>query len=140
MLRINVLSKNLKSILRARKWRLSHSAEMKEYQKQYNKSNPERNRRANRRALERNKGVIIAAKSKPCVDCGNSYHHTVMDLDHLPGVDKKFRLAEQNHLSVKKVQDEIDKCEVVCANCHRIRTWNRSHITNQILGGVWKTK
>lgn len=64
-------------------------------------------------------------ESNPCVDCGNFYPFYVMDFDHL-GIEEK--LAGVNMLTsfgVKKVLAEIDKCELVCSNCHRGRTWHR---------------
>lgn len=64
-------------------------------------------------------------KNKPCVDCGITYHPCVMDFDHL--FDKKFQLsnARANKLSKNKILEEIKKCELVCSNCHRLRTHNR---------------
>jgi hypothetical protein len=72
-----------------------------------------------------NQQLIIEAKSIPCADCGNEYPHFVMDLDHLPQFNKKFDLSKAKHKSKALVISEIAKCEVVCANCHRIRTQNR---------------
>lgn len=48
-----------------------------------------------------------------------------MDFDHLR--DKKFNLSKA-HLtgSLKKITEEIAKCEVVCSNCHRVRTFERT--------------
>ena len=57
---------------------------------------------------------------------------TVMDLDHVRG-QKKFRLAAVKHVSLETLEEEINKCDVVCSNCHRIRTWNRAHSNDQIL-------
>jgi hypothetical protein len=74
--------------------------------------------------------VIVAylaeTKNVPCMDCGEQYPTYVMDFDHVRG-EKLFSLANawQNGFSLKKVQEEVAKCEVVCANCHRIRTWMR---------------
>jgi hypothetical protein len=49
-----------------------------------------------------------------------------LDFDHLPGSVKKGRLASMACGSaLKTIHAEIDKCEVVCANCHRVRTANR---------------
>jgi len=69
---------------------------------------------------------IVAAKSKPCADCGKKYPYYVMDLDHLDGYQKKFTISEMGRRSgLRKVLVEIAKCEAVCANCHRVRTWTR---------------
>lgn len=65
-------------------------------------------------------------RNKPCSDCGNIFHTAAMHWDHLPGAEK-FR--EVSSLwSRKLVLEEIKKCELVCANCHSIRTWNRNRL------------
>jgi len=51
-----------------------------------------------------------------------------MDFDHRPGEVKEFNLAQvmsQSRISWSRLLAEIAKCDVVCANCHRIRTWQR---------------
>lgn len=53
-----------------------------------------------------------------------------MDFDHRPGVEKKFKIAAwlaRNSAKTDRseVEAEIAKCDVVCANCHRIRTQMR---------------
>ena len=70
--------------------------------------------------------IIEQAKDKPCMDCGIKYPHYVMDFDHVRGV-KKFNIsaAVGQTTSLKNLVDEISKCEAVCANCHRIRTFER---------------
>ena len=68
------------------------------------------------------KHLVIQAKSKPCADCGKSYPSYVMDFDHGEG-DKVGNVGSMKHrVSLTRLQEEIDKCEVVCANCHRERT------------------
>jgi hypothetical protein len=59
-----------------------------------------------------------------CVDCGES-NHIVLDFDHIR--DKKYNVSRMIHdgFSWAAIKKEIEKCEVVCANCHRIRTYNR---------------
>jgi hypothetical protein len=59
-----------------------------------------------------------------CVDCGIK-NHIILDFDHLR--DKKYNISRMIHdgFSWKAIKKEIEKCEVVCSNCHRIRTYNR---------------
>jgi len=62
----------------------------------------------------------------PCADCGKNYPYYVMDFDHLE--DKSFGISDainRRRKSLKAVLEEIAKCEVVCANCHRGRTHSR---------------
>lgn len=57
-----------------------------------------------------------------CVDCGYKANAVALDFDHLPGCVKKFDLAQAQSRSLNLVMAEAKKCEVVCANCHRVRT------------------
>jgi len=72
--------------------------------------------------------MLRKAKSVPCADCGLSFPYYVMDFDHRPGPVKCFNLANvagQTRISLARLEAEIAKCDVVCANCHRIRTHER---------------
>ena len=61
-----------------------------------------------------------------CVDCGYAEHPAALQFDHLPGEDKLFNIGEQvGNYRVETIWAEIAKCEVVCANCHAIRTTER---------------
>jgi hypothetical protein len=79
--------------------------------------------KANRHRLKL-KTIIHEAKSRPCADCGSDYPYYVMDFDHREG--KEFNLGgAHTRKSIQAIIDEIEKCDVVCANCHRERTYNR---------------
>ncbi len=62
----------------------------------------------------------------PCTDCGQSFHHSAMHWDHLPGTNK-INSIQRLVLSLNRkiILDEIAKCELVCANCHSVRTYSR---------------
>lgn len=82
------------------------------------------------RAAERKlkmRELVNNIKSVPCKDCENIFPPYVMDFDHL--FDKQFDVSRMisNGLAVFKVLEEIDKCEIVCSNCHRIRTYKRKN-------------
>jgi 5-methylcytosine-specific restriction endonuclease McrA len=68
---------------------------------------------------------IVDLKSKtPCKDCGKVFHPVAMDFDHVHG-KKKFSIGSSNMSSWQSVLNEISKCEIVCSNCHRVRTLMR---------------
>lgn len=73
-----------------------------------------------------NRAVVAKIKEDaPCTDCGVNYPACVMQFDHIGNdkVDHVNRLVRS--ASLKTVMEEIAKCEVVCANCHALRTYNR---------------
>jgi hypothetical protein len=60
---------------------------------------------------------------KPCTDCGRVFPAEAMEWDHLPGTVKLGELGTSlSQRSRKLILQEIAKCELVCANCHAIRT------------------
>ncbi len=61
----------------------------------------------------------------PCMDCKESFTYYVMDFDHVRGRKHKNVMELIPTLSKKKIDEEIAKCEIVCSNCHRVRTHNR---------------
>lgn len=73
---------------------------------------------------DRMKEFVKEAKNRPCADCGQRYPHYVMDFDHLR--DKDFCLSKASRRTLTAVKAEIAKCEAVCANCHRQRTYRRT--------------
>jgi hypothetical protein len=76
------------------------------------------------RARERNRKFIENLKSTtPCKDCSISYPSFVMQFDHVRGIKRGDISGMANApASMTTLVDEISKCEVVCANCHAIRT------------------
>ena len=56
-----------------------------------------------------------------CVDCGYSDNTAALDFDHVRG-EKRHNVANMLTLSDEILLAEIEKCEVRCANCHRVRS------------------
>jgi len=98
-------------------------AEYLKYQAEYRTRN--RDRAAFKRR-ERAKEVADYKASKPCSDCGGYFHPAVMEFDHRPGEQKLFNIGTRNGTASRNtVWAEIAKCDLVCANCHRMRTVER---------------
>lgn len=76
------------------------------------------------------KRLMEIKEAAGCADCGIR-NHIVLDFDHIR--DKKYNVSRMIHdgFSWAAIKKEIAKCEVVCANCHRLRTHNR--LTNKIV-------
>ena len=73
------------------------------------------------------KELINSAKKKPCADCGKRFPSVCMDFDHRPGCGKSMNLSQMGNARLELIVAEIAKCDVVCSNCHRIRTAKRGH-------------
>lgn len=84
-----------------------------------------------RRTAEKKKEVqqmLSQIKEKSgCVDCGQKYKSYILDFDHVNG--KKVANIGQmlNYFSIEDILKEVAKCEIVCSNCHRERTYQRKN-------------
>jgi hypothetical protein len=79
----------------------------------------------NARRIKRSKERIAAyLSSHPCVDCGEK-DIIVLEFDHVRG-KKVGNIADLwRHSAWNRVAEEIEKCDVRCANCHRRITHTR---------------
>ena len=86
----------------------------------------DRKRKMQDKANERVKKIKVFLAdykmNKGCKDCGYKKYHFVLEFDHIKG-NKKINIAFAK--SINQAKKEIKKCEVVCSNCHRIRSWKR---------------
>jgi hypothetical protein len=74
---------------------------------------------------------LDSLKDAPCTDCGKKYPAICMDWDHVKPGKVKNIAAFKGSTSRATILAEIEKCELVCANCHRIRTANRGNKQNR---------
>ncbi len=82
------------------------------------------------RYIQERKLLLDGIKNKPCTDCGVIYPPWVMDFDHKNAqekVENVSKLAFRRVATIEKILSEISKCDLVCSNCHRQRTYNRLH-------------
>lgn len=87
--------------------------------KEYYLEKASKNRRLSR--LKLRQFIFDYYSNHPCVDCGEN-DPVVLAFDHLR--DKFLGISKMlnRSFSLVKIQQEIDKCQVVCANCHKRRT------------------
>lgn len=72
--------------------------------------------------------IFELKKATACADCGFRYHPCVMDFDHLDQTRKTKSVSDlAKHGSTRTLERELQHCELVCANCHRMRTFNRGY-------------
>lgn len=95
------------------------------YVRQWRKDNPAKqkeHRQLNKQRIEDNYRLLWRLKSVPCADCHETFHPICMDFDHRENKVIDVSKAACNGLSQETILKEAAKCDIVCANCHRIRT------------------
>ena len=83
---------------------------------------------AQRRFRAARKVIMDALKDLPCMDCGRAFPPECMDYDHRPGEIKVANVSWMKGRRWERVLAEIAKCDLICANCHRIRTKKREEV------------
>ena len=84
-----------------------------------------RTRYAKKKAkIIKNREWIYKLKTEtPCADCKQHFPPYVMEFDHRVPAEKRWDISHIYHKSPVTIKAEIDKCDIVCSNCHQIRTY-----------------
>lgn len=100
--------------------------------KAWAKANPEKRKEIQRKSdlkrrdkvyarLKENKLKAILYKGGKCTDCGGVFIPEVFDFHHLNPSEKELKPSWLRYYTWEKAAKELDKCILLCANCHRIR-------------------
>ena len=73
--------------------------------------------------FKRRKEEAIAYLGGRCVDCGDAFHPSVFEFHHRDPSKKDLTGSQIKRGAWTRVRLELDKCDLLCANCHRIRHW-----------------
>jgi len=88
--------------------------------KWYKDNRARRQLAANKRNQER-KSLVVAHFGDRCEDCHNSFENCVYEFHHLDPSKKDVNPSEAMTRSMSRMWEELDKCVMLCANCHRLR-------------------
>lgn len=100
----------------------------KHYKRVYRYGDPHTTLRAPTESVTRDERIEWVKQYKltqGCADCGYNSHHAALDFDHRPGTTKVRDIKSGKTFGWAALQEEVAKCDVVCANCHRVRTYDR---------------
>lgn len=125
---------NNKDVLReqAREYYKKNRRRCVERSKEYYQRNKEKIRKRGIQYRKKNKKKLKgrrqqirkwlwSLKRKPCMDCNGVFHPCAMDFDHRDPSQKTIGISRTIYHK-KRILEEIKKCDLVCANCHRLRT------------------
>lgn len=62
--------------------------------------------------------------SRGCSRCGYDEHPSALSFHHLDPDEKSFELNQAHYYSQDRVRSEMEKCEVVCRNCHAVEHYD----------------
>lgn len=91
----------------------------------YHNGDKERKDRNKKELYKRQRSMLDLIKlASGCVDCGYKENAKALDFDHVRG-KKEFNIGDisQRSVSDERLMVEVAKCDVRCANCHRIKTY-----------------
>lgn len=78
------------------------------------------------------KAELVKYKGTVCTDCGGTFPQVCMGFDHVDPLTKEFSIGAAMGRSIEVLKKESDKCDLVCANCHAIRTAGNSVVAQKI--------
>lgn len=110
------------SVLLARKWCRGNREKVAARAKKAYHANPEK---LLSRLADRRRKLNLLKMERPCYDCGGTFDPECMEWDHLPDKEKCFEIGRGPSYPLARVMDEIAKCQLVCCNCHSLRTIRR---------------
>ena len=83
----------------------------------------------NKERLQKKRDFVWAYKlEKGCAVCGYNKHPVALELNHIDPTSKTYSIGKQLiSISMENLVKELAKCEVLCANCHQIHTFENEH-------------
>lgn len=116
--------------LYAKEYHIKNKERLNQEAREYRVVNLPRIKEVRKENQRRNQIMVNDIKRKaPCSDCGNNFEPYLMDFDHLQDKEHDVsRMISQDYYK-EQILKEIAKCEIVCANCHIVRTYARKSKT-----------
>lgn len=112
----------------SKKYYESHKIERRQYQLRNIDKYKNAWSKSHKKSRSQMKEMVRRLKSVPCLDCGGIFDYCVMDFDHRDRNTKLASISEMiSHASIDDILREIEKCDVICVNCHRERTHSKEN-------------
>lgn len=82
------------------------------------------------------KAILVEYKGGKCSDCLGKFPIVCYDFDHREPSEKSFTIAAEMGKPIEELKKEAGKCDLVCRNCHAIRTSQSSKVSEKISKGL----
>lgn len=92
---------------------------------EWNKRNSEYRKKYNRERYKKFKKQVVDYLGGECAVCGIIDDVCIYDVHHLDPSKKEFNIGDPSYSVFDKIKSELNKCILVCANCHRRIHWGK---------------
>ncbi len=90
------------------------------------RNSPNKIGRTRRFQAERREIINAVKMERGCAVCGYNAHAAALDFNHVRG-EKLFNISQDPKVALHRLRAEMAKCDVLCANCHRVHTYEHRH-------------
>ena len=90
-----------------------------EHDRKYYELNKEKRKEYSREHNKKNKAICLEYLGGKCVKCGSTER---LEFDHIKREGKKYTIAKKITNSFGYLKEELDKCQLLCVDCHKIKT------------------
>lgn len=105
--------------IRSAEWRTKNPNRSREYMLKWRMENPDEKQRTIE-FRRNNKKLAIEYLGGKCIKCNGVFHPDVYDFHHKDEKEKDICVAKLLGRKFEGIKEELDKCILVCANCHRV--------------------
>ena len=88
------------------------------YKKAYQERYADKIKVRNKKRWDENRKRLVEHKRSACEKCGET-HIACLELHHVDPSRKEFQLSSSLHMRWERIEEELKKCQLLCANCHR---------------------
>ena len=100
-----------------------HASKSKEWYERQKQNNPEKLKQRHAYAAKRrqeNKSFYVKQFGSVCANCNQEFPDCVFEFHHTNHLEKELEPSHMFHLRKEVIENELSKCIMLCANCHRI--------------------
>ena len=102
-----------------KKWREENKEERAKYGKKWREENREHTIEYKREKRKRCRSKCVEYLGGKCVKCGTTHN---LQFDHIKRDTKKYTIAGRVRRNFTILKEELDKCQLLCVDCHKIKT------------------
>jgi hypothetical protein len=113
----------------------NNKARFREYNRKSYLKSAEDIKRAGKEERVKKKAELVLYKGGFCTDCGRKFPDCCFQFDHRDPATKSFNICDKWSYPIERLKTEADKCDLVCACCHAIRTYDNELITLKMSAG-----